>query len=200
MTALDEHWWEAVSAAISTGRTPFSSPRDFDRACEHVVRLLADATLLLEAESHATATFLAITAIEEAAKAHIQVFRRSDEEAKRRDDPLFSHREKHKIAVSPTVAMGSRLQAAMGEDAMNLLIKTGRSGGFVELRESALYFAKNEADNLIVPGTAVTRLLARNLLLLAIEVFDDGLARFTNHSLDLSRTTDDYFARVAAWV
>jgi AbiV family abortive infection protein len=198
MSGLDLDWYLAVEKAASVGRTPYRTPQEFDRACEHVVGFLKDATLLLETGSHATAAFLAITAIEETAKVHILVFRRSAKEAPRRKDPLFRHDEKHHLALGPTVAMGARLQEAIGKEQMTALIDAARSGDLVTLRQSALYASTDETGRLVLPEDAVTFRQARNVLLLAIEAFDDGIAGYTNHSLDLSVETDQYFFRVAA--
>jgi AbiV family abortive infection protein len=61
--------------------------------------------MLLEAGSHATAAFLAITALEETANVHIGKFRRSTEPVARRKDPLYGHAEKHRLGLGPTIAM-----------------------------------------------------------------------------------------------
>jgi len=197
MSGLGSDWWQAVDAALSVGRSPYRTSQDLDLASEHVARLLRDATMLLEAGSHSSAAFMAITAIEEAAKVCIQVFRKSESAVPRRKDPLFSHGRKHHLALGPTAAMGSRLQKAVGVEQLNALMSDGRSGRFSALREGALYASMDEAGNLVVPDAVVTRRLARDLLLLAIETFDDGLAGYTSHSMELSKQADEYFARVA---
>lgn len=54
--------------------------RDFDAACDHVVALLSDAATLFERGSYETSAFLAITALEETAKAHVGLYRRDEQE------------------------------------------------------------------------------------------------------------------------
>jgi AbiV family abortive infection protein len=64
------------------------------------------------------AAFLAIASLEETAKTHIGMFRgaQSGRTKKRGRDSLYSHKEKHLLAASPTVPMGSRLPRVVGDD------------------------------------------------------------------------------------
>jgi AbiV family abortive infection protein len=197
MTQFSKDWWSSVEAATAVGQRLGSSAEEFNAACEHIVRLLTDASILLKAGSHATTAFLSITALEETAKVHIGTFRRSTTPVARRKDPLFGHAEKHKLALGPTVAMGSRLQAAIGENRMRELMELGQAGGLVKIREAALYFAQ-DAGGLVTPSNAVSFDTSRELLLLAIEAFDDGLVGYTNRSLELSEATDVLFVKWTA--
>jgi len=196
MNDFSKDWWASVEAATTVGQRLANSVEEFNAACEHIVRLLTDASILLEAGSHATAAFLAITAIEETAKVHIGTYRRSTTPVARRKDPLFGHSEKHKLALGPTVAMGSRLQAAIGEGRMREIMALGQAGGLVKIREAALYVAQ-DAGGLVTPNSAVSVDTSRELLLLAIEAFDDGLVGYTNRSLELGEATDALFVKWA---
>ena len=124
------------------------------------------------------------------------MFRKSAAPLKRSKDPLYKHDQKHLLALGPTVAMGSRLQAAIGETRMNELIELGRSGGLVALREAALYVEKKD-DELYAPNAAIAASTARELLLLAVEAFDDALVGYSNQSLELRIHTDDVFKKWA---
>ena len=196
MQGSSKKWWSAVDGALAAGQPVANSVEQFDLACSHIVRLLTDASNLLSAGSHATATFLAITALEETSKVHLGMFRKSAAPLKRSKDPLYKHDQKHLLALGPTVAMGSRLQAAIGETRMNELIELGRSGGLVALREAALYVEKKD-DELYAPNAAIAASTARELLLLAVEAFDDALVGYSNQSLELRIHTDDFFKKWA---
>ena len=74
--ASDDDWWSGVRAALAVGQQLAQSVEQFNVACEHIVSLLRDASALLAAGSHATAAFLAITALEETAKVHVGTYRR----------------------------------------------------------------------------------------------------------------------------
>ena len=121
------------------------------------------------------------------------MYRKSAEAVKRSKDPLYKHSEKHRIAVGPTVAMGHRLQSAIGEARMNELIELARSGGLIGVRESALY-AEQQNNKLNVPREVISPSTARDMLLLAVEAFDDCLVGYTARSNDLSNQTDAIFA------
>jgi AbiV family abortive infection protein len=196
MADFFDDWGAGVFAATAVGQQLASSAEEYDAACEHIVRLLTDASILLDDGSQATAAFISITAIEETAKVHIGTYRRSTTPVARRKDPLFGHADKHKLALGPTVAMGSRLQAAIGEGRMRELMALGHAGGLVKIREDALYVA-HSVGGLVTPGSAVPFSTSRELLLLAIEAFDDGLVGYTNRSMELSEATDGLFAKLA---
>jgi AbiV family abortive infection protein len=196
MAGFSEDWWAGVDAAVSIGEQSFASSDEFNVACEHVVRLLKDACLLFQAGSHARAAFMAVTAIEEIAKAHIGSFRRSREPVARGKDPLFRHSAKHALALGPTVAMGSRLQAVIGEHRMRELLNAAHAEGLVRLRESALYVS-HITGRPIAPAQAVPLQLARESILLAIEAFDDGLVGYTERSMILGNETDELFAELS---
>jgi len=165
---------------------------ELNQACEHIVRLLNDASLLLEAGSHASAAFLSITALEETAKIHIGMYRNADDAAPRRKDPLYQHDKKHYIAAAPTVAMGSRLQEAIGEKRMNALIVIARAGQLKSIRENALYVGKDNGQ-LQLPSEAVTSEFAKELILFAVEAFDDAFVGYTARSYELGEITDQIF-------
>lgn len=187
-------WWSAVEAALSTGQTICGSSKQFDIACEHISQLLHDASALLDRNSYATATFLAITALEEIAKTHIGMFRRSTAPLKRRKDPLFKHEAKHRLALGPTMQIGARLKDAVGEVKLMELIELARGGGFVELREASLYIEQKGAV-LNSPVSVVPETTARALLLLAIEAFDDALVGYTDRSSALGKAADVLFEK-----
>jgi AbiV family abortive infection protein len=192
---MDESvWWKSVEEASTLGQKITGSGHELNLACEHIVQLLKDASLLLEAGSHASAAFLAITALEETAKIHIDIYRRSSESVRRKIDPMFNHGKKHRIAAAPTVVMGSRLQKSIGEQRMQELINLAQDGHFVSIRERALY-VERRGGLLRLPSNAITKSLARELLLFAIEAFDDAFVGCTNYSFELSKTTDLIFMK-----
>jgi AbiV family abortive infection protein len=192
----DETWWSAVEAALAVGPPLAPTTETFNFACEHIACLLKESSLLLDGGSAATSCFLSITALEETAKVHLGMYRRSDEAVSRGRDPLHQHKEKHLIAAAPTILMGSRLQAAIGEERAQQITMLARSAGLVRLRESCLYLEQHGID-LILPSNVVAAPLARELLLFAIEAFDDALVGYTNQSFTLGSTTDEIFAKWA---
>ena len=108
MTSIEDEWQQAVVDAVSVGKCIAETAEEFDLGCGHIVQLLQNASLLLQSGSSATAAFLTITAMEEIAKLHVGIFRKSTENPPRNKDPLFRHNRKHYLATMPTLGMGSR--------------------------------------------------------------------------------------------
>ena len=195
--SFEDSWLEALEGALAVGDRLVIGAEQVDAAFEHIVQLLMDSGALLRSRSHASAAFFAISALEEIAKVHVGMFRRSGEKVQRRKDPLFHHAEKHRLAAVPTIAMGSRLQRVFGEERMHALMDKAATGGLISVREAALYLTNNGGE-LIIPKVAVDPALSRDLLLFAIEAFDDALVGFTTNSFALAETTDNLFDEVSA--
>jgi AbiV family abortive infection protein len=194
MTDVYENWRLSVDETVGAGKRIIASSEEFSAACEHIVQLLSDSSVLLANGSHSTATFIAITALEETAKVHMGIFRNSSDPLPRRKDPLYRHHKKHLLALGPTVEMGSRLQKAVGESRMRELVALAHTGNFVDLRESSLYIEQSE-NGLKVPRNAVSFSTARELLLLAVEAFEDALVGMSGKTYVLSERTDEIFDR-----
>ena len=92
--------------------------------------------------------------------------------------------------------MDGRLNKALGDERLHELMNMAQSGNLVRVREAALYF-KQAGEALVTPSAAITPDFARELLLLAIEAFDDGLVGYTNRSIELREQTDELFAKWA---
>lgn len=197
MTRNDEHWWVNLRTVLASGPALINGPEELDRALAHVVSLLVGASITLDQGLPHIAIFLAITALEETAKTHVGMYRRSDGIPTRRNDPLYNHKEKHALAAAPTVTMGSRLQKAIGEEKLDDLLQRARTGNLAELRERALYLER-EHDVLKVPAGEFDRSCAICILLFAIEAFDDALVGYTNCSFELGKRTDVLFEKWAA--
>lgn len=194
MATLPDDWWSAVSRAVGSGTTLLHSAEEFDAATAHALSLLRDSSALLASGSHATAAFLAITAIEETVKIHIGSYRQNPEQARRGRDPLFQHAEKHRLAAAPTVEMGERLPQAIGEERLQTILEEARTGALVRVREQSLYF-DHDGRSQQIPAAVVDPARARELLLFAIELFDDSLVGMTDRSMAFGQDADAMFER-----
>lgn len=193
MSNSDEDWLESIKKALIAGKSFINTSQEYDLGCDHVIQLFNDASLLLKSGSHASAVFLIITALEEIAKLHISVYRNSSNPAPRNKDLLFSHFHKHNLAVAPTIALGSRLQKTIGETRMQYFINLVRDNKLISIRENSLYMDVSN-NKLEIPSQIITSVFARELMLFAIEAFDDGLVGYTDHSVNLSKVTDSLFS------
>lgn len=204
MTDPEEAFWVAVEAAVTyqgEGDRPIGSD-DFDRAAGHAIALINDAANAYSQSSCGTSVFLALTALEETAKAELLCFRGGDRgpngyKKRTRSDPLLSHKTKHVLAVRPTVFLGKRLPAAIGADRCKQLQLAVASGDLVKLREQALYVSFGPGG-IATPSERITRMTAREVLLLAIEAADDVLVGWTNLSVTFSAPLDALFRKIEA--
>jgi AbiV family abortive infection protein len=190
MMAIKPHqdgdtFFPAVEEAISYGGpkdSRLTSAAEFDATGAHVMVLIADAAAMYRRRSYGTCVFLAITALEEIAKAEIQFFRVKFKVngQKRGRDPLRDHAKKHVIAVRPTTFMG-RLPNLLGGERCARLQKEAEEGSLVELREQALY-AHFEGRRVMTPAAAISQTRAREILLLALEAATDVLVGWTSET------------------
>lgn len=184
-----ERYFAAVDQAIAR---PLIRERvgsvGLDAATEHILQLLMDATNAFERESYGTAVFLALTALEETAKAELVGYRRPQPEGEKPKgrDPLRDHASKHVIAVRPTVFMSERLHRYLGRERCEAIKAEAEAGGLVALREAAIY-VDFDVRPIVTPREAVPRQRAYEMLLVALEAADDILVGYTNRSFEYGK-------------
>jgi AbiV family abortive infection protein len=142
---------------------------------------------------------LAVTSMEEVAKAEMSIYRRgpANPELRLRADPLFNHKAKHVISVRPTTFMG-RLREILGEDVCKRLQADAQRGEFIRLREAALYSMLG-ADETMTPDELVSPEKAREMLLLALEVADDVLVGYSSETFVMGEQLLTWFDELAAF-
>ena len=189
---------DLAEKAIATGQIFFNKENlveEFNEGCNHIHQLLLGAYHLFTFNTFPTVIFLSITAIEEMAKLEIAMLR-TEEKTKparnRKSDYLFSHKAKHSIALQEVIKIGTRLPQAIGEERVSELFKMAESGEFLKVRESSLYISSE--DNIFTtPSQKISKLEAKDFLLLALEVWDDKLVGLTNHTYTLDNDLDEIF-------
>lgn len=204
MSKAVDAFWDAHIEAIENA-IAYRSDRDeravvhglFDPMATHVAVLFEDAVAAFQSSSFGTSVFLALTAIEETAKAEVAIFRRRPKNGSvsKGRDPLRDHRSKHRIAVRPTTFMG-RLPALLGQERCNALRDEVMATGFAGLRERSLY-VHVEPDGAKTPKDAVSHERAREILLLGLEVADDVLVGWTNHSFVLGKRFEQLIEKIS---
>lgn len=187
--------FEWFSRYLSASRL-IESVEEFNSACDHIVLLLEEASCIFQSGGHSTATFLAITAIEETAKAHFGSFAAQGASPNSREKNIFyNHGIKHQMAAMPTVAMGKRLQEAIGEKVLSQILEMSKQKKLQTIRESSLYFERQNGT-LKSPRAVIDKNLSRSILLYAVEVFDDALVGYTDYSMQISVRTDEIFNQI----
>tara|TARA_B100001971_G_scaffold84647_1_gene78086 strand:- start:195560 stop:196168 length:609 start_codon:yes stop_codon:yes gene_type:complete len=178
-----------INRAIKEGKCFLNDEKkleDFNKACIHISSLLHDSFTLYINKRYSTATFLAITAIEEVAKLEISLFRNKEEilDVKRSKDILYSHSAKHKIAIQDVIKIGTRLTNVLGQERINQLVDFAKKGELLKLRESSLYFESNN-NHLVIPSEVIDKNIGKEIVLLALEVWSDRLVGISNETYEL---------------
>lgn len=167
---------------------------EFNKSIDHIIQLISDAYTLYDKGSFSTSVFLSITIIEEVGKIQLGLYITSSSTSKR--DLLRNHIIKHKIGSNYTIFMSERLQKAIGKDKIEELSELAYSGKMMELRGNALY-CDCENEKFFIPRDKITEEFSKEILLFAIESFDDNLVGYTNYSLELSEWTDKIFTELS---
>lgn len=188
---------ESVEKAVEIGSPLFGQDTKIDnlnRACDHILQLIEDAYSCYTRESFGSSVFLAITAIEEIAKAEVGIFRKSEKngEVKSHKDLLFNHLSKHRMAILPSVFMGKRLEEVLGKERCEEVFAEVAEGSLRELRENALYI-QNINDQFFTPKELINKDKSREILLLVIEAADDRLIGYTGHTSVIEERLNELF-------
>ena len=165
---------------------------EFDLGCGHIAALIEDAFLLFKSKSYSTSLFLSITIIEETSKTNFGMFYSGKTPEHQQRNIFTNHKDKHFLAALPTVLMGKRIKEAIDEKTLNNIFNKLKNGNLVQLREKALY-CDRENSKYKSPRDLIGEREAKNMLLLAIEIFDDALDGYTEYSSQLCKRADQIF-------
>ena len=172
-----------------------SSKEELNKCLDHVVQLISDSYVLYINNSYTSSSFLAISVLEEVGKIQMGIFIKGSDSYVRKDK-LRDHKSKQIVGASYTICMGERIKNAISNENLEKIFQFIYSGELKDLREQVIYCDRNN-NNIVTPKDLITQELARNLLLFAIESFDDNLVGWTNYSIELSKKTDLFFEIIA---
>jgi AbiV family abortive infection protein len=156
----------------------------FSQAAAHVIATIGCSFDLYSLGRFPPSAFMAITAIEEAARAELLIYVRKSEGETKGRPPLKFHVAKHVAGVRPTVFVGSFLPRLLGNEVCSRLLKEAQNGTLTRLREAALYFELS-GTGLQVPAVIVNQRRSYELLALAVECADDILMGYTSETTAL---------------
>ena len=171
------------------------SNEELNKCLDHVVQLISDSYVLYINNSYISSSFLAISVLEEVGKIQMGIFIKGSDSYVRKDK-LRDHKSKQIVGASYTICMGERIKNAISNENLEKIFQFIYSGELKDLREKAIYCDRKN-NNIVTPKDLITQELARNLLLFAIESFDDNLVGWTDYSIELSKKTDLFFETIA---
>jgi len=154
----------------------------FSNLVSHAENLWKDACLLFKNKRYAPALFLSIVSLEEIGKiavAKVQLFARQQAREtgefkelkvlRPRDNPLYSHTQKHLLAACAGAVVNSRLDRLLGVDNVNKFLSDVEGHKVEQLRQKCLY-AELHGRAQHLPYESVTESDARFYLVLAGEI------------------------------
>lgn len=172
-----------------------NSSEELNQCVEHIFNLIRDAYVLYINNSVASSAFFSIAAIEEVGKVHMGMYvSHTDEFVKK--DKLRDHKTKQIIGANYTISMSERIPQAIGKDELQKIYSIIYSGELKNKREASIY-CDRKGEKIVIPNEAINKNFSRNLLLFAIEVFDDNLIGYTEYTFDIANQADTIFERVA---
>ena len=172
-----------------------SSKEELNKCLDHVVQLISDSYVLYINNSYTSSSFLTISVLEEVGKIQMGIFIKGSDSYVRKDK-LRDHKSKQIVGASYTICMGERINNVISNENLEKIFQFIYSGELKDLREKAIYCDRKN-NNIVTPKDLITQELARNLLLFAIESFDDNLVGWTDYSIELSKKTDLFFEIIA---
>ncbi len=188
-------FFEEFATRLNIEESLVRSTKELNAVIQHIVQLLTDSYILYSNNSFPSSVFLSITALEEVSKGHWGIFMSGVQPKSKPRNIFRDHKTKHKLAATHTVPMGKRLKESIGEEELYKMMELAHSSDMVKLRESSLYFQR-ENETLVTPSAKIDKKLARTLLLFSIEVFDDALVGTTSYSMEIDKETDAIFEKL----
>ena len=172
----------SLEAPLGRGASNEEDVATFSNLTSHAENLWKDACLLFEAKRYASSLFLAIVTLEEIGKiavAKVQLFARHQARLRgefkelkvlrRRDNPLYSHTQKHLLAACAGAVVNSRLDRLLGIDNVNRFLSDVESHKVEKLRQACLY-AELQERRLHLPYESVSGDSSRFYLVVAGEL------------------------------
>lgn len=168
---------------------------ELNKCIKHISNLISDAYILYKNNSFTSSAFLSIAIIEEVGKVHMGIYiKPSDFFIKK--DKLRDHKSKQIVGANYIISMSERINKGVSIEKFEKIFELAYSGKLKELREKAIY-CDRENNDIIIPQDTISQEFSRNILLFAIESFDENLVGYTSYSMEESKKTDLLFEKIA---
>ena len=91
--------------------------------------------------------------------------------------------------------MDDRLTDAVEEEDLKEIFDLYNSGALKDLKNDSLY-CERRSDTILLPADHIDDKFARNMLLFAIQAYEDNLAGFSLYAIEISKKTDKLFEEI----
>ena len=193
---IDEHKFIQEVGKVLKGESDFyiKTKEQLNKCVDHIYQLITDSFTLYSNKAYSSSVFLAIAVIEEVAKVHMGWYIKPSGSYKKKDK-LRDHKTKEIIGASYTICMGERIQRAIAKDKLEEIFEMIYSGKLKNLREKSIY-CEFDGKYIVSPNDIIDKEFSKNMLLFAIESFDDNLVGYTDYTMEISKKTDMLFERI----
>lgn len=166
---------------------------EFNRCIDHIYGLLNSSHVLYDKGLFPSSSFFSIAAIEEIVKVYNSLF------SKNVDGHVAKGTGKKIFGPDYYLWMDDRLTDAVEEEDLKGIFDLYNSGGMTNLKLDSVY-TNRRSDRMTIPVDLVDKKYARNMLLFAIQAYEDNIAGYSLYAINISKKTDKLFEEVVGQV
>ena len=162
---------------------------EFNRCVDHIYDLLKSGYTLYREGIYSSSNLFSIAAIEEIVKVYNAIFSK--------DVDGYAGKGMGKKIFGPDyyLWMDDRLTDAVEEEDLKEIFDLYNSGALKDLKNDSLY-CERRSDAILLPADHIDDKFARNMLLFAIQAYEDNLAGFSLYAIEISKKTDKLFEEI----
>lgn len=162
---------------------------ELNKCVDHIYNLLNSGFILYDRGIYSSSNFFSIAAIEEIVKVYNALFSK--------DVDGYSGNGMGKKIFGPDyyLWMDDRLTDAVEEADLKETFDSYNSGSLVNLKNNSVY-CQRRSDVMSLPADIVDQKCARNMLLFAIQAYEDNIAGYSLYAINISKKTDKLFEAI----
>lgn len=184
---------QRISDSIIKSDFVIKTSDEFNRCIDHIYDLLNSSHVLYDKGLFPSSSFFSIAAIEEIVKVYNSLF------SKNVDGHAGNGTGKEIFGPDYYLWMDDRLTDAVEEEDLKAIFDLYNSGGMTNLKLDSVYINRR-SDRMTIPVDLVDKKYARNMLLFAIQAYEDNIAGYSLYAINISKKTDKLFEEVVGQV
>ena len=184
---------QRISDSIIKSDFVIKTSDEFNRCIDHIYDLLNSSHVLYDKGLFPSSSFFSIAAIEEIVKVYNSLF------SKNVDGHAGNGTGKKIFGPDYYLWMHDRLTDAVEEEDLKAIFDLYNSGGMTNLKLDSVY-TNRRSDRMTIPVDLVDKKYARNMLLFAIQAYEDNIAGYSLYAINISKKTDKLFEEVVGQV
>ena len=159
---------------------------EFNKCADHIYDLLNSSSILYERGIFSSSIFFSIAAVEEIVKVYNSLF------SKNVDGYAGKDMGKKIFGPGYELWMDDRLTDTVEEEDLRAIFDLYNTGDLMDLKRDSVYSNRRQ-DTMTMPADIIDKKSARNMLLFAIQAYEDNLAGYSLYAINVSKKTDKLF-------